>query len=126
MILGYGTAVETSGTMSPEIRTMDLCILERKPVYEMDKIVAFVDNDDKVIIHRFLGIDHNGMYRTKGDASSLSDPPIDGDQIKGEVVSVIPFGGFLYNPISEVAFALILILLLVFCYRWKAKRNTSQ
>lgn len=126
MVLGYGTTVETSGTMSPEIRTMDLCIIERKPVYEIDTIVAFVDIENNVVVHRFLGIDHNGMYRTKGDANSVSDSPIEGDQIKGEVVSVIPFGGFLYNPVSEVTFALILILLLVFCYRWKAKRNTSQ
>ena len=117
MTFGHGFVVENSGTMSPNIKSMDLCFIEQKQSYKIDSVIAYVDYDENPCVHRFLGIDTNGMYRAKGDASSLSDKPFEGDRIRGEVVFVLPFGGFLYNPFSKVAFGVILIVLLVVCYR---------
>lgn len=105
MIFGYGTAVVTTNSMEPTLNINDLIFIHTQNDYKVDDIIAFVDNDKNLVVHRIVEIKDN-LYYTKGDniQSKIDKEPKTIQQIKGKVVGVCANVGevamFLQTPLG--------------------------
>lgn len=112
MPFGVGSAVVLSGSMEPEISVGDLLIVSKQESYEVGDVVVFQDGK-LAVTHRIVSISENEII-TRGDANNTDDDPITLDDIKGEVVCVIPCVGHLVNMIKTPLGTLVIIALAVF------------
>ena len=112
MPFGVGSAVVLSGSMEPEISVGDLLIVSKQESYEVGDVVVFQDGK-LAVTHRIVSISENEVI-TRGDANNTDDDPITLDDIKGEVVCVIPCVGRLVNMIKTPLGTLVIIALAVF------------
>lgn len=112
MPFGVGAAVVLSGSMEPEFSVGDLLIIKEQDVYEVGDIVVF-QSGKMIVTHRIVSIDGEEVV-TRGDANNTEDDPIKLEQIKGEVVSVIPFVGDIVNAIKSPIGTLCIIGIAVF------------
>ena len=85
---------------------------EINPNYEVGDVVVFQDGK-LAVTHRIVSISENEVI-TRGDANNTDDDPITLDDIKGEVVCVIPCVGRLVNMIKTPLGTLVIIALAVF------------
>ena len=94
-----------SGSMEPSISKGDLVLASENygGLTEGDVVVykARWFNDENVL-HRIVSsrIDKEGskIYKTKGDNNPVNDPgEITVQDIKSEVVTVVPYGGYVWN-----------------------------
>lgn len=99
--------INISSSMSPTITKGDLIIVQKmKPTeYKIGDIISFSSNRfelNGVITHRIESIE-NGQFITKGDNNESPDIkhviPI---QIKGSVIAIIPYLGFLTSSVNTM------------------------
>ena len=112
MPFGVGSAVVLSGSMEPSISVGDLLIVSKQESYEVGDVIVFQDGKIAVT-HRIVSISENEVI-TRGDANNTDDDPITLDDIKGEVVCVIPLVGRLVSMIKTPAGTLVIMALAVF------------
>ena len=104
-IVGIRTLYVVSESMEPSISKGDLVLASENygGLTEGDVVVykARWFNDESVL-HRIVSSktnkDGNKIYRTKGDNNPINDPgEITTEEIKSEVVAVVPYGGYIWN-----------------------------
>lgn len=114
MPFGVGSAVVISGSMEPAISVGDLLIIFERPSYEVGDIVVFQDGR-MAVTHRIVSVSENEII-TRGDANNIEDEPITLEQIKGEVVLIVPYVGFAVNaiktPIGTICILALSIIML--------------
>ena len=128
MPFGIGISVVLTGSMEPTISTNDLIIVRETNDYEVNDIVVFQDHSS-LVVHKIIRIDGEEIV-TKGDANDTEDAPISVKQIKGEVVSIIPFFGlmvkFIKSPIGIVLILAGAIVLLRLSYKKEKEEKDSD
>ena len=86
--------IET-GSMTPNIKIGDAVVIEKK--VNLDKlqegdIVAYLDDKNKVIVHRIIKVNSDNTFITKGDFNNTADSNyVKKEQIKGKVKFKIPY-----------------------------------
>ena len=128
MPFGIGISVVLTGSMEPTISTNDLIIVRETNDYEVNDIVVFQDHSS-LVVHKIIRIEGDQIV-TKGDANNTEDAPISVKQIKGEVVSIIPFFGlmvkFIKSPIGIVLILAGAIVLLRLSYKKEKEEKDSD
>lgn len=118
MFMGYASMIVITGSMNGTIDEGDLIIIKEKKEYKLGDIVTYVEAEGKTpVTHRLINYGtEEGTFIAKGDANDTADIfPVSTDQIRGEVVAVIPkvglfFDWFLYEAGVVYAFALVAII----------------
>ena len=82
--------------------------IEEEDLKEGD-IISFA-YDNKIVVHRIIKIEDNGLITTKGDANDDPDSPITVDKIKGEVIKDYPKIGLMVRTIKSPAGCIILLI----------------
>lgn len=86
-------SVIATGSMEPMIKPGDVILIKKTDNVKLNDVIQF-KRDDILIAHRIIDIvedDKGKSYRTKGDNNSASDfDLVNGEQIKGKVVKVVP------------------------------------
>lgn len=84
---GYRPVTILSGSMKEALKPGALVIVEETKDVEVGDIIFFIDEDGYPIIHRCVGINHNGDYVTKGDFNPKEDyEPVTPERLQGKVV----------------------------------------
>lgn len=109
MPFDMGIAIILSDSMEKELSVNDLVIIKKTNDYQLEDIVAF-DAGDKIVVHRIIKIEDNGLITTKGDANDDPDSPITVDKIKGEVIKDYPKIGLMVRTIKSPAGCIILLI----------------
>lgn len=98
MVLDIGpyklVGIET-GSMTPNIKIGDAVVIDknanRDKLKEKD-IIAYLNKDNVLVVHRIITVNSDGTYITKGDYNNSPDVyPVTKEQIKGKVKFKIPF-----------------------------------
>ena len=126
MPLGFGASVVLSGSMEPEISTGDLVFVVRRDSYEIGDVVVYQDGRISVA-HRIVSLDGD-KFITRGDANNTEDYPISRDQIKGEVVLIIPLIGHLVRVIQTPIGTVVILGLAIYLIErsFKAEKESDQ
>lgn len=98
MVLDIGpyklVGIET-GSMTPNIRIGDAVVIDKnvnKNKLKEKDIIAYVNKENILVVHRIIAINPDGTYITKGDYNNSPDAyPVSKEQIKGKVKFKIPF-----------------------------------
>lgn len=91
-----------SNSMLPTFQQGDLLVLSREPQgLAVGDIVGYRAGwaDDHVVTHRVMDIVKE-EFVAKGDNNPSTDPPFPKEDLVGEVVGIIPKGGYFFNPYS--------------------------
>ncbi|MCU4185709.1 signal peptidase I [Acidiferrimicrobium sp. IK] len=113
---GYRAFIIHTGSMSPTMASGGLVI--DRPAYgrvEPGQVITFRHSDltSDVVTHRVVGLT-NGLILTKGDANRTADPwQIRPSQVRGEVVTYIPFAGYASAYFKQPTGALSLLTALL-------------
>lgn len=105
LLLSYGnvrTMYVVSNSMLPTFAQNDLLLVSLKPnAIHVDDIVAYEADwaDGKIVTHRVVNVDGE-ILTTRGDNNNSNDPEFNRDKVHGEVVSILPYMGYLFNPVT--------------------------
>lgn len=127
MPFGVGAAVVLSGSMEPELSVGDLLIVLDSSSYEIGDVVVYQDGNIAVT-HRIVRFSDEEEIVTQGDANNTEDDPISVEAIKGEVVAVIPFVGYVINAIKTPIVTICILALAVFLLErsFRAEKQTDN
>ena len=127
MPFGVGAAVVLSGSMEPELSVGDLLIVLDSSSYEIGDVVVYQDGNIAVT-HRIVRFSNEEEIVTQGDANNTEDDPISAEAIKGEVVAVIPFVGYIINAIKTPIVTICILALAVFLLErsFRAEKQTDN
>ncbi|WP_159635691.1 S26 family signal peptidase [Erysipelothrix anatis] len=117
-VVKHSSYVVISDSMTPVINVNDLIVVKRvaPETLKVNDIVTFdvdIDGDGtlELVTHYIAEIDGNN-YRTKPNVSETMDAwTIHGNQIRGEVVMIIPKVGHLLIPLYNNAVPILLVAL---------------
>ena len=98
MPFGIGAAVVLSGSMEPVINVDDLVIVVKTDNFEVGDIIVFQEGRI-AITHRIVEINDEYVI-TRGEANNTNDTPLSYEQIKGKVIMVIPYVGYVIHKIQ--------------------------
>ncbi len=112
LLLGWSAGVKifyvTTGSMKPSIRPGDLVVSVPVRKVSSGDIVSFEQNNGTIVTHRVVGISENtkaSYFETKGDNNSNSDPyPVSQSEIRGKVLTVLPFHIFINRHCMSLAY----------------------
>jgi signal peptidase len=104
---GYSCFRVITGSMEPELSVNDMVIVTARDAYEVGDVVVF-QSYGSLVVHRIVSIDGESVI-TQGDANDTPDPAIKLSDIKGEVVTAIPYVGLILSFIRS-PLGIILIL----------------
>lgn len=98
VVLGIGpyklVGIET-GSMTPSLRIGDAVILEKncdKDKLKVNDIIAYVNYDNVLVVHRIIQVNSDGTFVTKGDYNNAADSGfVNKSQVKGKVKFKIPY-----------------------------------
>ena len=82
-------------SMTPNIKVGDAVLIDK--TIKTDKIkvkdiIAYVNENDIIVVHRVININSDGTYITKGDYNNTADPVyVKKEQIVGKVILRIPY-----------------------------------
>ena len=127
MPFGVGAAVVLSASMEPELSVGDLLIVLDSSSYEIGDVVVYQDGNIAVT-HRIVRFSDEEEIVTQGDANNTEDDPISVEAIKGEVVAVIPFVGYIINAIKNPIVTICILALAVFLLErsFRAEKQTDN
>lgn len=123
MPFGVGAAVVLSGSMEPELSTGDMLIVAERESYSVGDVIVYQDGRTSVT-HRIVAISDDEVI-TRGDANNTDDAPISIDNIKGRVVFVVPFIGYIANAIKTPIGTIVILALSVFLLE-RSFRSTKE
>lgn len=117
-LLGYKLIIIESGSMEPTLGIGSLCIVNTKKSANVEDIITFRVENDKLITHRVVEIQSDGGYRTMGDHNDVIDSRVvKPEEIEGVTVFNIPKIGILVEAITsrvgkEIILSCIICLLM--------------
>ena len=76
---------------------------------------CYRDTEKILITHRIIGITESGFI-TKGDANEISDAPIRADQVKGKLITELPFLKVMFDFFATPWGLLALIALIILAF----------
>lgn len=123
LLFGKGVVQQETNDMSPSINYGDLCFISKENTYSVNSVIAYVNDNDQFVLHRYLGVDSTGKARTKADSSKTLDNAFNKSNIIGKVDFVVPFAGYLVTFYVDKLILVLLVASLIACYVWKAKRR---
>ena len=128
MPFGYGLANVLSGSMEPTFSKGALLVVKEETQPEKGQIVVY-QSGNELIVHRIINIDKNTIT-TKGDANNIADEPFDQTQIKGVVVTWIPYLGsiasMLKTPIGMILVLVAAFLLIESSFRKQREADDDE
>ena len=124
MPLGFGLTVVLSGSMEPALSVGDMLVVAPQESYEVEDVVVF-QTGRSAVVHRIISITEEGVI-TRGDANNTDDEPIALESIKGKVIIVIPFVGYIVNLIKTPIGTIILLGLAVWLLEGSFKKDKKQ
>lgn len=124
MPLGFGLTVVLSGSMEPALSVGDMLVVAPQESYEVEDVVVF-QTGRSAVVHRIISINEEGVI-TRGDANNTEDDPIALESIKGKVIIVIPFVGYIVNLIKTPIGTIILLGLAVWLLEGSFKKDKKQ
>ena len=97
VVLGIGpyklVGIET-GSMTPALRIGDAVIIDKncdRDKLKVDDIIAYVNHDNVLVVHRIIQVNSDGTFVTKGDYNNAADSGfVNKSQVKGKVSFKIP------------------------------------
>ena len=114
-IFGIGTLVVVTGSMEPTINIKEMIIIKEQNDYKVGDIVTYKDSKGKLVTHRIVSKAGNKII-TRGDNNTVSDDPININQIEGKIYyhSAVLGEIFLYwiKPVLFVLSCLLFINIL--------------
>lgn len=124
MPLGFGMTVVLSGSMEPELSVADMLVVVKEDTYSVGEIVVF-QTGRSAVVHRIISIDGDVIV-TQGDANNTPDEPISYSNIKGKVVAVVPYVGYIINLIKTPIGTIILLGLAIWLLEGSFKSDKKQ
>ena len=123
MPLGFATSVVLSGSMEPELSVNDMIVVTPQDSYQVGDVVVY-QSYGTLIVHRIISIDGESVI-TQGDANTKPDQPIKLSDIKGEVVTSIPYVGLILSFVRS-PLGIILILGTAFILMERSFRKEKE
>ncbi len=114
-LFGYSYYYVETGSMEDYISIGDVIIVKKTNDYEVDDVITFIQEGDKIVTtHRVMEV-HDSYYITKGDANNIEDKQeVYDNEVVGEVIHIIKDGGAFVKWLSqENGFMYILAMLIV-------------
>lgn len=121
--MGIGALLVVTGSMQPTINIKEMIIIKEQKNYEVCDIVTYKDRTNNLVTHRIVSKNADTVV-TRGDNNTVSDEPINVNQIQGKVCyhSVLLGEIFIYwlKPI------LITVIFLLMINIFKEKRREKN
>lgn len=111
MPFGYGMANVLSGSMEPTFSKGALLVVKETQDVQKGDIVVY-QSGQELIVHRVIDIAKTTIT-TQGDANNVADPTFDKTQIKGVVITWIPYLGGIVSTL-KTPLGIILVLVCAF------------
>ncbi len=124
MPFGMGVSVVMSGSMEPELSVNDVIIVKKTDTFWVGQVVVFQDGN-AMTVHRIIEVGEDTV-RTKGDANNAEDTPIAKTAIKGKVVAVIPYAGYVVQWLQSPLGALLIVLLALYLFQSSFRRQKNR
>ena len=124
MPLGFGLSVVLSGSMEPALSVGDMIVVVPQESYAEKDVVVF-QTGRSAVVHRIISIEGEEII-TRGDANNSEDEPISLSHIKGKVIIVVPFVGYLVNLIKTPIGTVLLLGLAVWLMNSSFKKDKQQ
>ena len=128
MPFGVGSAVVLSGSMEPAVSVGDLLIISEWNNYQVGDIVVY-QSGRIAVTHRIVSISGDEVI-TRGDANNAEDEPISLERIKGKVVMIIPYVGYLVKiiktPLGTFAIIALAVFLMERSFRVEKEKDDQQ
>ncbi len=128
MPFDIGVSVVMSGSMEPELSVNDLIIVKKTDTFYEEQIVVFQDGAS-LTVHRIKLIDGDTVT-TKGDANDGFDTPISKNDIKGEIIGVIPHAGIIVKLIKHPVMICFMLVAAIFLmersFRAEKEKKTEE
>jgi signal peptidase I len=123
-LLGFQVLAVLSGSMAPTHVVGGAVFVQPLEPHDVagltpGDVITFVtaDPDAAPITHRIVGVNPDGTFVTKGDASGGVDPdPVVPGQVRGTVVLHVPFLGYASRWLSDTVLTVRLLGVLVLLY----------
>lgn len=109
-ICGYSFALVNGNSMYPTIYDGDFLVVNQNIDYEINDIICFYNEENKVVVHRIIDKRENEII-TKGDFNKDCDRPITKNKIIGKVIYKSTIFGIVFRNLH-----IIMIVLFVFAY----------
>lgn len=111
MPFGYGMANVLSGSMEPTFSKGTLLLVKETKDVATGDIVVY-QSGQELIVHRVINV-NNDQVTTQGDANNVADPTFEKAQVKGVVITWVPYLGSIVSTLKTPA-GILLVLLAVF------------
>lgn len=109
---GYSIFKITTGSMSGTIEINDAVVVKNTKDVEAGDIIAFSEGKN-IITHRVIKKE-NENYKTRGDANTGVDRPVEKANVIGKVVKIIPQFGVWVQVFSDKGVVTCIIMTLIF------------
>lgn len=134
LVLGWKSAVITSGSMEPALHRGDVVLAERYTGAPLGAgtVVMFEDPVQGLVTHRIVAALDDGTYATKGDANQSGDAvPVTADRIEATGRALVPRVGIVSVLFSEGNVGGLLTLAaalgaLAFLTRWGLAKDEAD
>jgi len=107
--------VVQSGSMEPSIMTGDIILIRPENKYEINDVITFQDQKNRVVTHRISEVQIKGgetVFLTKGDANRSVDIEfVPREHVVGKVQFVIPRLGFLVSFAKSFLGIILLVVI---------------
>lgn len=117
-VMGIRPLTVLTNSMQPEFNAGDLIFIREVDVSDIKvgDIITYWLDESKSITHRVIQI-VDGEFITKGDNNNVEDEKlVSREQVMGELVFIIPYGGYITSFISSPIGLFLFILLPVTAY----------
>lgn len=117
-VIGIRPLTVLTNSMQPEFSAGDLIFIKEVDVSDISvgDIITYWLDENKSITHRVTKL-VGEEFVTKGDNNNVEDEKlVTGEQVMGELVFIIPFGGYIASFASSPIGLLLFILLPVTAY----------
>ncbi len=114
----YTSFIATGNSMNPTIKTGDLIIIKKEDTYQINDIIVFHNDENRVITHRIYN-KTNELYNTKGDNNQFIDGyQVNSQDIYGKMIGKINNVGslitFIHDYLGLIISLIISLFILIF------------
>lgn len=126
----YKVLVVLSDSMKSVFAAGDMIIIDasKSGGYEINDIITFRQGPNMFLSHRITGLEERSgqqHYYTRGDANNTGDSEtVRQEEILGEYLFKLPFGGYLVNFVhTTLGFVLLIVIPLLVAIGYEFRKN---